>query len=1060
MRLLGQFGVELDGAPVPAPSSRRACCLIAWLGLHPGLHPREVLAARFWPDVLDASARASLRSALWALRRALGPAVEAYLWCSRDLVGLRPDAPVEIDACSFEALVAVGRLEEAAAMATGEFLAGFDDEWVLEARDEHRARLTAVLERLASAALERADLAAALDWTRRQAAIDPLAEEPQRRLMERMAAAGDPAAALAGYARFRRRLERELGTVPSLPTRRLAEALRDAGGSQPPVPPSPAYERGPPMVGREHELETLLAAWRTARNGRGGVVIISGEPGIGKTRLAVELGERVRAEGAHTASCAGLDLGGAAPLGLWAELISELSRDLAAPPLDSTWPSVLAPIAPDLERRLGREQGHRVSASPDLERARLFEAMMTLLEWACRRPLLLLLDDVHLADTASLHLAGYVGRRAARLPLLLILTRRPLPRRPRVDAVEHALRSQGALLAEQTLRPLPGTVIARLVREVAALPDTEVDQVAAAAEGNPLIAVEWSRALGRGEREIPASLRGAVRAALAPLAVDELLLAQFAAVAGRDLGREETEALPLTSPADAAAGALDSGLLVAARGRIGYRHALLREAVYEDLPEPRRAGLHEALAGALSATESSHAGLPAEIARHLRLAGRDDLAVTQLVRAAAHARDVAALAEASEFLEEAAGLAPDDADIAVELAEVQAWRGHQEASDQAFGRALATLARAPERLARAWARRATWYRGALCRPRRVLESARRAVEVLDAAALSATEVRSEALAAWAWAEAVAGDAEVADELLRQVQALDPRRENDLLTHLVEHARAFSLIRRGRFEASYEPQIAAASACRRAGRPDLSYSCWLNAACAAACTGDFGRALEFIDSGMAALAGSGLATPEVHFLAARAHVLMRIGRLDEARAASENERRLAEKLDDPALLATSEHDRGLVSLALGEYGHAARLLAAALEHDAPVNRPLARLALAEALVRTGRCHEAEAQLRETALEPLRASHLPETLVPRLARLQGLIAAKRGDTALAARRLDEAAAGWRRLLDRVRQGDYFAAVLADFARPPVAGLVEPARELDRVLADLESLQAAHA
>src|SRR5579863_7985866 len=78
---------------------------------------------------------------------------------------------------------AAGRLEAAAALATGEFLTGFDDEWVLEARDAHRARLAAVLGRLASAAMENGDQAAALRWTRRQAAIDPLAEEPQRRLM-------------------------------------------------------------------------------------------------------------------------------------------------------------------------------------------------------------------------------------------------------------------------------------------------------------------------------------------------------------------------------------------------------------------------------------------------------------------------------------------------------------------------------------------------------------------------------------------------------------------------------------------------------------------------------------------------------------------------------------------------------------------------------------------------------------------------------------------------------------------------------------------------------------
>jgi hypothetical protein len=87
--------------------------------------------------------------------------------------------------------------------------------------------------------------------------------------------------------------------------------------------------------------------------------------------------------------------------------------------------------------------------------------------------------------------------------------------------------------------------------------------------------------------------------------------------------------------------------------------------------------------------------------------------------------------------------------------------------------------------------------------------------------------------------------------------------------------------------------------------------------------------------------------------------------------------------------------------------------------------------------------------------VRASDMPDTLVPRLTRLQGLIAARRGDHILAARRLTEAAAGWRRLLDRAPAGDSYASVLADFGRPPVAGLVEPARELDRVLAELSAV-----
>ena len=1060
LRLFGAFEVDLDGVPVQPPASRRAWSLLAWLALHPGRSTRGRVAACFWPDVLDTSARASLRSAIWALRRALGPAGGSYLYVTRDLVGLEPAGPLWVDVAAFDELVAAGRLQEAATLAGGELLAGFDDEWVLQAREEQHAKLVRVFERLAAQGDDRHDAAAALDWTRRQVALDPLAEEPQRRLMRRLADGGDRAAALAGYARFRDRLGRELRMAPSAATRRLAEELTETPGVR---PRAAEYARALPLVGRDRELEPLLAAWHGARAGAGAVVTISGEPGIGKTRLAAELVERARADGARTASCAALDLGGGAPLALWSELIGDLTADLETPPLDAAWPSALSPLVPDLGRRLGREPGPHVSASPDLERARLFEATVALLEWVGRRPVLLVLEDVHAADTASLELAGYVGRRVARLPALIVLTRRPLPRRTQVDAIEHALRTRGALVCELALRRLPDPQIARLAREVAPQAGSDLDQVVAAADGNALLAVEGARALARGEREPPASLRGAVRAALAPLRGDTRRLADLTAVAGRDLTMPEIEALGIGAAAEAAAGALDSGLLTAAGSRVGFGHALLREAAYHDLPEPRRTVLHAALAAALAGRVDQEAPrFAAEAARHFRLSGRDDLAVAQLVRAAAHARNVAALTEAAGFLSEAVELAPRRADLLVELAEVEAWRGRDESAEAAFAGAVEALgSTAPEELAGAWAHRANWNRGALCHPRRVRDSARTAIAILDAAAAAATDIRVEALAAWAWAEAVAGEADAADTLLGRVHDVlgdDPGGE--LVTHWVAHARALSLVRHGRFTESYGPQVAAGEAAERAGRPDLGYSCWSNAACAAACAGDPARALEFVDRGVAALRNSGLATLEVQLLAARAHVLVRMSRLDEARVASDAEFALAERLDNAALRATSEHDRGLVGLALGELAHAERLLAAALAHDAPISRPLARLARAEALVRLGRYGEAEQELRATALEPVRPGDLPDTLVPRLTRLQGLIAAGRGDPALAERRLHEAADGWRRLLGAVGEGDRYTAVLADLGRPPFVGMVEPARELDRVLADLATVQLATA
>src|SRR5579871_587396 len=141
LRVLGDLEIEVDGAAVEPPPSRRARALLGWLALERRMQPRSSLAARFWPDVLDESARTSLRSALSALRKALGPESERYLLAGRDEIGLAGDALVWTDIAEFDRCVAEERLEDALALSRGELLAGLDDDWVHERRDEQRDRV-------------------------------------------------------------------------------------------------------------------------------------------------------------------------------------------------------------------------------------------------------------------------------------------------------------------------------------------------------------------------------------------------------------------------------------------------------------------------------------------------------------------------------------------------------------------------------------------------------------------------------------------------------------------------------------------------------------------------------------------------------------------------------------------------------------------------------------------------------------------------------------------------------------------------------------------------------
>ena len=1051
-RLLGALEVEHDGTTIRASPSQRPWAVFAYLALAARSVPRAELANRFWPDVLDQSARASVRSALWALRRQLGDTLAV----DGERVGLNDADGVWVDLREFDRLA---ETDPAAAieLCRGELLEGLEDEWVLSARERHRERVVAALEQLAQAAEQRHEMPEAVQLTRRQVEHDPFDEGAHRRLITRLDAGGDRAAAMRSYQMLTERLRCELGVAPSSQTRELVDRLRLRTASAPAVRGRAPLVLGMlPLVGRDRELAELERVWDAVTAGCGAAAVIRGEAGIGKTRLATELRSRVSAAGAQTAVCAALDLGGAAPLSLWAELIRELLPWLAAPPADAAWPDDLAALAAELPAHFARNPDARTTVAPDLQRTRLYEAVVALLSWSTRRtPLLLVLEDVHSADIPSLELAGYAARRIVGLPVMMLITRRELPHSAAADTLEHALRSRGMLRYEVDLGPLAPAPVAALVRHAAPLSDDDVRRVVHRADGNALLAVETARAIRRGASEVAPSLRASVRTTLTPLSGEVRTLVETAAVAGRLVRPVELAQLPLHDPDDAVAEGLESGMLSIADGAVGFRHALLRDAVYQELTEPRRRSLHRSWAHALLAAEPA-GGIPrpAESARHLQLAGAGLQAVPQLVRAAADARALAALEQAAGYLQEALTIDPDRADLWLELGELEAWRVRRDQAEAAFVRATGLLTGAdPLDRARAWLRRARAYHGPICVPRAVLDSARAAIELLDRCDRPAGVERREALAAWAWAEAVAGSVEEAERLLEQLSD-DDTAGDPLRTYDAGHARALALMRRGRFTESYGPSIAAGEAIAGAGRPDLAYGCWANAAGAATAAGEYRRALEFLDRGTDAIAGHGLQSLEIHLLAEKSFVLSSAGRRAEARAVAAAEQSLAEQLAQPELIAMACHDRGVIALEGGEYSLAATLLAESLVDGAPISRPRTRLALAEALARGGQLDRAAEQIRATALEPMRAGDFPAALVPRLARVQALLALASGNAAEGERRLRESIAGWERLLKRGVRADSITTVLADLGRP-VVGLVEPERELERARAELQAI-----
>src|SRR5258707_8418893 len=223
--VIGELQVQVAGKTAELPASRRALSLLGWLAVHPGRHPRSRLAGLFWPDVLDASARASLRSAIWVLRSVLGPDFGSYLAAGRDTVTLAGgDLPVDLR--EMHRLIGQGEPEAALALCRGDLLQELDDDWVVEARTELDRYIAGALRELTERARAAGDPATALAWARRRATLCPLDESAGAGLIRALVDAGEAPAALEAVARLQQRIGTELGVPVSAATAALGDPGR------------------------------------------------------------------------------------------------------------------------------------------------------------------------------------------------------------------------------------------------------------------------------------------------------------------------------------------------------------------------------------------------------------------------------------------------------------------------------------------------------------------------------------------------------------------------------------------------------------------------------------------------------------------------------------------------------------------------------------------------------------------------------------------------------------------------------------------------------------------
>jgi len=732
MFLLGPPEVRVGAKPLTFPT-RKSLALLIYLVLEGGPQPREHLAALLWPESNPDRSRASLRSTLnrlqSSLRQAGGKAQTSLLSIDQNALTLRPNPRLHVDLRSVESAYAQARaerarrappqgstslpvLQRAVAFYRGDFLAGFSlgdapgfDDWADLQREVWRRRLGLILDRLSEIQFGRGEFAGVAETASAWIAIDPLNEVAYRRKMRAHFAAGERGQALEAYESCRARLASELKVEPDPDTQALAAHIRarhpiPQAAARPGRPDSPLAVLGNLFAGRDAEQRALAESFRRAGEGYSQLVILRGEAGVGRTRLAAEFLAWASAEGAEVLQGSAFESGSLTPFLPLVEVIRSVfergntHRGL----LGEAWLAPLATLLPELQNHVPSD----LPAAPRQEeagrRTQLFEAVVRLtLALAERAPLVLFVDDLQWADRATLDLLQYAARRwresATRIILLVSL---------RAEGLRSSAHSRRASVAEWLaqveqileplqldLQPLGERDTVRMVQSILTLPNTDFAQwVFEETRGQPFylkqtlkdlierralhpkrradgkwaFEVDAEHDLGKAAR-VPSTVWAVIRSRLNRLSPNGFGLLAAGAVLEQGITFERLCAISHVKE-DEGLAALDelvsSRLLVEgaqpdAPSVYEFSHNMIREVAYTEAGDARRRLFHRRALVVLELGEVS----PAALAHHAIAAGEGAAAFRRSLIAGQEALRLAATSEAIAHLERARQIARD-----------------------------------------------------------------------------------------------------------------------------------------------------------------------------------------------------------------------------------------------------------------------------------------------------------------------------------------------------------------------------------------------------------------
>lgn len=657
--------------------TRKHLALLARLALEPGKQfTRDYLADLLWPEAPPRHANHSLAQGLSVIKAKI--AREAVV-IQRSTVGLAPGW-IDVDA---------NHLTAGDVSIDGPFLDGFEipaarpfEDW----KDEHRARLIPqirdCLVRQMDAARRIGDFATVEKHAARLQELDPLAEEGIRGIMEARAWASDRSGALKAFARYESQLATELGAKPGPELVRMADLLRDGRRSStrpvtPGYPPERADRRFEPetLIGREREFSVLYDAWLEARRKSPRIVVITSDPGVGKTTLVNAFASSCQMEGAVVARAQAYDAERELPFAVLGELVKQLATQRAIGGADPEALSELTRISSEVLRAFPGVP-RPADWSPELVPLRIADAFLkTITASALDSPLMLVVDDIHAADNSSIAILHAVARKLSVGRVLIVLAGRVSELRL-TNAAEALTSDEGipGLISCQ-LDVLGNDASETFVRRIASSNrgiEPPVERILAAARGNPLalelLTREW---IAHGSTSLLTDLEALDTQPAAAVGIPRAIGKMFerqsrrldgvsravldtAAALGRRLCALELYAANDISPglaAEALARLKEDRLLREVHGDLEFRNELIRAQAYYAVPGPIRRNLHARIADLLTQRDPTADAPSLEIGWHYLRGGTPKRAASYGISGANDALAAGAPAEAQQILE-------------------------------------------------------------------------------------------------------------------------------------------------------------------------------------------------------------------------------------------------------------------------------------------------------------------------------------------------------------------------------------------------------------------------